>query len=405
MLNLLTNDLKRSIDIKRTILAALIAWTALFFFVQFFSEDMTEDRLLERLSIGIVDHEKSQLSRMLIQSFQSNDKFTSLVSISEGSLDALSLQYEEGQLTAIVIIPDDFTTSLLHYENKPLDVILNPNHPLKSTVLNEMLSSYSDYIKSVDAATYGLYRTLKEGNMPQEKLMQTNDLFSIEMISTALGRNRLFEYETVATFPATTSSVYFGSAILVMVAAFSATGILPLVFDDLRQNCLQRYMALNSHLYKWVLSKLIALGLNVTFLCTMIAIPIMVIFKFTLLQGLVLTLQIMIISIFYGALALLLGVFTGNESSATVTANLLTFALGLVGGNFIPLPLMPKSIQDISSFTPNYWAIRGLLGNIADISTGLGIIEGLFIVITCTIAFICAKKLEVVLHKGGVIYE
>ncbi len=70
MWHLLRNDLKRSIDIKRTLLTALAAVIALFFFVQFFSEDMTEDRLLERLNIGIIDLEESQLSQMLIQSLR-----------------------------------------------------------------------------------------------------------------------------------------------------------------------------------------------------------------------------------------------------------------------------------------------------------------------------------------------
>ncbi len=405
MLNLLRNDLKRSIDIKKTILAALISLTALFFFVQFFSEDMTEDRLLERLHIGIVDLEKSELSNMLIQSFQSNDKFSSLVSISEGNLKEINEKYDTGVLTAIITIPEDFTSSLLHYENTPLDVVINPEHPLRATVLNEMLVSYSDYIKAVDASTYGLYRTLKESDFPSASLKQANDLYSVEMISTALGRNRLFSYKTVDTFPSTTSGLYFGSAMLVMVAAFSASGILPLVFDDLRLNCVQRYVTLKHGLFPWVLSKLIALSFNTTLLCTTIAVPLMIIFKLSPFQIVYLIFQIICISLFYASIALLIGMLTGNESSATVTSNLLVFGLGLVGGNFIPLPLMPKSIQDISAFTPNYWAIRGLLTNIADITRRPLQIEGIFMVLTLIISVICANWLQHILRKGGAIYE
>jgi len=405
MKNLLINDLKRSIDLKRTLLAALVALIALFFFVQFFSQDMTEERLLEKLHIGIVDLEESELSRMLIQSFASNDKFSSLVSISEGTTLDIQDEYNTGVLTAIVTIPENFTTSLLHYENEPLHVVINPEHPLRATVLSEMLNSYSDYIGAVDASTYGLYRTLKENGYPESSLKQANDLYSIEMISTALGRNRLFQYNTVDTFPATTSGVYFASAILVMVAAFSASGILPLVFDDLRLNCVQRYLTVKHKLRPWVVSKLIALSLNATLLCVAIAFPIGFLFNLGFKEFLILTAQIGCISLFYGAMSLFIGLLIGNETSATVTSNLLIFALGLFGGNFIPLPLMPKSIQNISAFTPNYWAIRTLLHTISGIQPEFGRIEITFLVLSIILATLCAKWLERTLHKGGIIYE
>lgn len=405
MRHLLYHDLKRSIDLKRTIVSALAAVIALFFFVQFFSEDMTEDRLLEKLHIGIVDMEKSELSRTLISSFQANDKFTSLVEIIEGSHNEVFEVYDTGKLTAVITIPENFTQSLLYYENEPLDVVINPEHPLRSTVISEMLHSYSEYIKSVDASTYGLYRTLKEADFPEDKLNQTNDFYSIEMISTALGRNRLFEYKTVDTFPATTSGIYFGSAILVMIAAFSASGILPLVFEDLRLNCTQRYMTLNRNLVPWVLSKLIAQGLNASLLCFIIAVPLIVIFDMDIIQSVSILIQIVSISLFYGALALVIGTVTANESSATVTANLLYFLLGLAGGNFIPLPLMPKSIQDISAYTPNYWAIKGLLGNIAQIDGSHFNTSLIFLMISLGLSVVCAKSLELRIHKGGAIYE
>ncbi len=405
MLHLLRIDLKRSIDIKRTVLTALAAVIALFFFVQFFSEDMTEDRLLEKLHIGIIDQERSELSKMLIQSFHNNDKFTSLVEITEGNKAEVLAEYETGKLTAVITIPESFTTSLLHYENEPLDVILNPEHPLRSTVLNEMLSSYSDYIKAVDASTYGLYRTLKEADFPAEDLKQTNDFYSVEMISTALGRNRLFTYKAIDTFPATTSGVYFGSAIIVMIAAFSASGILPLVFEDLRLNCTQRYMTVSHQLTLWILSKLISMSLNATILSFFVALPLIFVFQMDIIQSLILLIQILIISVFFGSLALLIGVVTGNESSATVTTNLVYFILGLAGGNFIPIPLMPKSIQDISAWTPNYWAIKGLLNNMANLKYGLGLIDGLFLVSSICIVLLCAWRLERSLQQGGVIYE
>lgn len=405
MRHLLYHDLKRIINIKRTLLTGLIAVIALFFFVQFFSEDMTEDRLLEKLHIGVVDLESSELSRMLIQSFHSNDKFTALVEITEGDMDTVMQVYNTGRLTAVLTIPETFTTSLLHYENEPLEVILNPEHTLRASVFSEMLNSYSDYIRAVDASTYGLYTTLSDADFPKDQLRQTNDLYSLEMISTALGRNRIFSYTPVSTFPATTSGVYFGSAIIVMMAVFSASGILPLVFEDLRLNCVQRYMTLNHNLFLWVASKLFALSLNATLLCFTVAIPIMFVFEMSLIQGLILFLQIFAISLFFAALALTIGLIVKNEASATVTTNLMYFILGLAGGNFIPIPLMPKSVQDISALTPNFWAIKALLHNIADIQGTQTVLTWPFLLAAILLSALCSLTLSKGLKQGGFLYE
>lgn len=405
MINLLSNDLKRSLNLKRMLIAALAAWTALFFLMQFFSEDMTEDRLLEKLHLGIVDEESSELSRMLVQSFEGNDRFSSMIDIRKGSRLELNAAYETGDLTALVIIPDGFTKSLLQYENMPLTVILNPNRPMQTAVLSEMLASYSDYIRAVDASTYGLYTTLKASGFPDENLARANDLYSFEMISTALGRNRLFQYVPIDTFPATTSGTYFSAAMLVMVAAFSSAGVLPLVFEDLRQNCLQRYLMIRGGLVQWVVSKLLALSLGMTLMSFLIALPVMFYLDMKPAQILILIGQIFVLGLFFSALALFIGVAAKNESAATVATNLMVFALGLSGGNLIPLPLMPKSIQNISALTPNYWAIRSLLVTLAGVEGRTWIIPAILTSASAALALTCARRLEKTLHHGGVRYE
>jgi ABC-type multidrug transport system permease subunit len=402
---LLTHDLKRTIDIKRTLAFGTAALLSLFFFVQFFSEDMAEKRLLETLHIGIVDNEQSELSRMLIDSFKTNDQFTSLVTITVGSSERVNAEYDKGQLTAIITIPPHFTDSLLHYRNDALDVILNPNHPIQSMVLEEMLRSYSDYIKSVDAATYGLYSTLEAHNYLKEDQLQINELYSVEMISMALGRNRLFSYTLIDTFPSTTSVVYFGAAIIVIVAAYASTAILPLYFGDLKTHCVQRHLTIHTTLLRWVLSKLTATSLHTSLLCCMLALPLAVYFKLKPLSLGLLLFQIFMISLFFSALTLLIGILLKRESSATIASSLIVFVLGLVGGNFIPLPLMPKALQDTSAFTPNYWAIRSLLQTLSESqAVNIPVFIWTGALVTAAILF-AAAYLKHTLKTGGIRYD
>jgi ABC-type uncharacterized transport system permease subunit len=225
------------------------------------------------------------------------------------------------------------------------------------------------------------------------------------MISTALGRNQIFKYTAVDTFPATTSGIYFGSAIIVMIIAFSTSGIIPLLFEDLRLSCAQRYMTITHGLFPWIASKLVSMSLNAALLSISIALPLVFVFELSLKQTGIFLVQILVLSLFYSVLAMTIGVYTRNEASATVTTNLLYFLLGLAGGNFIPIPLMPKSIQDISAFTPNYWAIKSLLHNIAGIETNwiplVGLVSGAVLVMIGTNAVVLKKTLR----EGGVLYE
>ncbi len=123
------------------------------------------------------------------------------------------------------------------------------------------------------------------------------------------------------------------------------------------------------------------------------------------MNALLLFFQILVISLFFGALALLIGLITNNESSATVATNIIYFVLGLLGGNFIPIPLMPKSIQDISAFTPNHWAIKGILTNMAGLDGGLLQIALFFLIGGSLITMFCAKRLGRSIQKGGALYE
>lgn len=390
-------DLKRSFPLKRFIITVLVAWTALFFFSQFFLEDMKEERLLEKLSIGIVDMDQSKMSHMLLSSFKGNPKFSALMDLKIGDASQIYNLYESGALTAVITIPSGFTKGLLHYENPPLSALVSPDHPLKAMILLEILSSYSDYTQSVDAATLGAYEVLSEAKIDRTALKKHNDLFSVEMVSFVLGRNQFFSYSTVDTFPATNSFLYFGAAILSMVIAFSSTGILSLVYEDIQAYCLQRYLMGSKSIFLWTISKIFAFSLLTTMLCFLISLPLFVYFVLSPILMAKLFIQIFIYALFYVSLLLFLGLLFFSQTASNLFSNLFVFLLGLVGGNFIPLPLMPKAVQNVSSFTPNYWTIRRILYTLSNKVSENFIVELYFLLLAfafclCTCAILSHFK-------------
>ncbi len=358
MLNLVKKDLKLMPFGRKMLFTVLVLWTVLAFFTFFFSNDMTENRVLERIHIGVVDGEQSDLSAMLINSFHTNPSFSAMISIEEGDLATLTARYETGDLTALVQIPEGFTRSLLYYENKPLTLWLNPDQPLKMQVFREMMASYSDYIASVDAATFAFYNTLQDAGLPQDQLDQINDLFSVEMISTALGRNRLFVYDPVDTFPVVSSLEYFLWSVLIGASMLLSTASATAVALERQHKSLERLLTIDGAWIKPLVSKILV---GTVYQLVLIACTLGPLLFFEPVRSL-LSLERMALLVtaivFFNGLAVALGALVTSQESALLTGTLGSFVLMIMGGHFLPLPLLPLSLQRLATWTPNYWFLR-----------------------------------------------
>ncbi|MBN2796050.1 MAG: ABC transporter permease [Clostridia bacterium] len=390
MLNLLKKDIKLMINIKKTIVI-MIGFLLIFtIFSSMFQDYMQEKRLIDKLNVGIVDNEDSLLSGMLIGHFQNNKEFMSLFTIEVSDETSLLNKFNNNELSAIIHIPVGFTDSLLHFENTPLKIILNSNYPLQNTVLENIMMSYSTYIKAVDVGIYSLYQTLKSEGVDQRELNDINDSFSANMVLTALRRNYLFQHEVIETFPSTTSSQYFVFAIMLLLIIFTATSGASLLSDEIKNNVLIRYKMTGNHFIKFTASKIIVMYLNMVTLL----LPLSIVIKWMndeliLSSFLLLMLFISLIIVFFSLLALTLGIILIKFDINLLMATMITMVLGILGGNFIPIQIMPKFIQDISSLTPNYWMLRTcLLLNNNHISNEVKITSFVILVTSFIILFI-----------------
>lgn len=359
-MKLLAKDIKLIINIKKILLTSLIFIMIFVGFSMLFNDYMTEKRLLDQVTIGLIDEENSLLSGMLVENFKGNKEFTSLFNLMTDSEEALLDLYDNNKLSAIVYIPDGFTESLLRFDNKPLRMILNPNYPLQNTVLKNIMSSYSEYIKSVDVGIYSLYNSLKNAGLDRETLNQINEQFSINMVMTALNRNVLYHHVPTDTFPSSTSINYFIYAIIILIILFIATSSSNILTDEDQQFTLQRYLVTGNNMTFFLLSKTVILTLNIM----INIIPLMMIMPFitniTIGSYVFMFFFILLVVWFFTTLSLLIGILVRKNMSSLVSS-MITLFLGIIGGSFIPIQIMPKFIQDVASLTPNYWILRSCL--------------------------------------------
>lgn len=369
MINYLIKDFKLIINTKKIVISFIFFAIIFLLFSSLFSNFMTEKRLLDKVTIGIIDEDNTFLSKQLINNFKNNDKFNSLFEFKENSKKNLLEKYNDNSLSAIITIPKNYTDSLKHYENQPIKMILNPNFPLKNTILKSIMSSYSTYIKSVDIATYSLYSSLKQEGLNKTDLDQVNQLFSINMVGTALNRNSIFDYKPIYTYPSSNSKEYFIFSIIILSIIFISSSGSSLLNEEITTFCIQRLLTSGRNVYALILSKILVMVLNI-FLTIIPFIFIMYFLNSTIeLISLVNILMITICTIFFfTTFSLFLGVLINKHKMNMLISSLLTLTLGIIGGNFIPIQLMPKYMQDISSFTPNYWILRSYLYSSSNIN-------------------------------------
>jgi len=351
---LLKKDFKLLFSFRKTIFFLALCLIVFFAMTAIYQEATLQQGILDQVQVGLVDEENSTLSRMLLQNFKSNEAFSKLFQLVDGSPTDLMARFDEDALTAIVYIPAGFTDSLLHYENTPIRILLNPHNPLKNKVLVATLSSFSEYIASVDSATYSAWEVLST-RLPKEEVVRMNELYSMEMIGFALKRQQFFDFKPILTIPSATPETYFLLSILIIFSSFLSIQAALQLSSELEWRCLQRFMTTPRLRISFVLSKLTAVillnGSLLMALCFLVSlltqsdlIPYLPFLAATLLS--------------FTSLSLFAGALLKSRDLLLNVLSLIFLVSAIIGGNFIPLQLMPETIQWIARITPNYWLIK-----------------------------------------------
>ena len=147
-----------------------------------FSGMMNREADITPLNVAVVDKENSVLSRILINNFKGNKTFSKMVNIKTMNEKDAEESFNENELIGIITIPEDFSKSLVYIENYPINVVLNKREPLKSSVLQNMMESYGNYVSSVEKSIVAYIDYLKDYDFTQNQLENINEEMSVNLV-------------------------------------------------------------------------------------------------------------------------------------------------------------------------------------------------------------------------------
>ncbi len=316
--------------------------------------------------------EQSHPSKLLREVF-ANEQVAEMVELVELEEEEALRRLNEGEIQAIVTLPEGFT---LHVLNK---MLLNEGEGTSiSLIANDPSIEISVLQGVIDSFAKQFNMNMAIGHAWTDR---TNVDKPVENIAAVGGLERIDEVRVVTSFQ------YFTLAIGVLFAMYVSTAAASKVIAEKREQVFQRILLSGSRPLTYLAGKL-----GSTLIMSMIQMSLIIIichFALQLFPGFSLKfwigfiLQIIVICLFIAALS---GLFTAamyrmNPDTANAIIHSLLIAIGVVGGNFVPVYILPDSVQQLWEWTPNglwlstmiqwiqqeSWAVagKGMLGLLA----------------------------------------
>ena len=345
---------------KEWLIAALLLPIIVFFILSSsFKDMMKRESDISPIKVAIVDNDNSTASKLLLSSFTSNKNFSNFVNIDVCTRSEAIDKFNNNLLTGIIEIPKNFSDSLLSMENQPLDLTLNSEQPLKSSILKNVMQGYSRIIGAVEIGVSSVEYYMDKYNIDQGQKEKVNAYLSRDLIFTALGRSSFFAYEPHNDIPSTTSIEYYVIAISVLLLMYIGIILGNLLIKERNSMAIKRLLTTPVTSFEIIFSKWIAYNIYCIVLLMIFIAPIFLLYNLDTADIVKNLFEFIIISVgLITSFYIMLATFFNNEESYVLMANIYVFISAIIGGSFIPLQLMPENIRNISKLTPNFWIIK-----------------------------------------------
>ena len=331
------------------------------------------------LPVGVVNsdagyHNSTIASQTFVSALQQiNDKTSMFKLTTVASVSALKDSIQKGDLEGGIIIPSNFTESLLSGEQGTVSIMTDTSNPQVSVTLQTLLSAVFNQMSTV---------------MAQQKVMALSPSVSP---SVALAVVQPLKVVTQGVIPG--SSNYFefvAPGIMAMTVMMSVmTGLPGAISQEKEVGTMDGMMVAPINRLSIILGKTLAQtarGLLQGVILMALAITL---FGVTIQGDIFLVFGLLLLGVFsFVGLGIVLTSITSDQQTATMLMTTLMFPMMFLSGVFFPIQQMPWYMQDISKVLPLTYATDALrrvmvLGaGIPDISTELMILIAFGIVMT-----------------------
>ncbi len=356
MLNLMKKDLKLWLTGKR-IWMFLLGVLIIGIISTSWHGEKNDTKEENFVSIGVVDFDDSQYSRLMLSYFQESDIFTEFATVVTGDLQTIQEMFEAGELSMYLVVPENFAQNLIDIQNVPMQAYINTEDTTRAILLKNMLTAYEKYISAVEINCVSLYEVMKLAGMSYELRQQVNFEISMDLVFTALGKTDFFEFIEIEEVKEVPLGVYYAFEVVFLFLSYLAMLAGMDVLREKRQGMLSRLMTTGTRISTILVQKLVFYALFLAILLGLFCVVAMqseITFNASMLWFL------MLYFIIASAFFMLLSAFFTKLPTFLLISNVWILFGAVLGGGLIPILYLPPSMKDLAKTMVNFWFLSNV---------------------------------------------
>lgn len=311
--------------------------------------DLSRGVYVEPFPIAVRDEDQTLMSASLIGQMKQVELFSEII---DGGSATDALLMARGA-AAVITIPKDFFYDLYTMEPVTVELALNEDMPLESSLIRAVFTSVMDIIAANESVHLAVY-DFCYGPLDQQEQAQLWEEFSNRLLRDALGRQLVFDTELMATDTVDTVQSALRLCALSMLCLFFPMASVQAAPAERDTGLLARYRAAGGSMLPFLLAKLVT-GLLLTL--PTLAVVLALFCREILLRSL---LTVLLVYVGAWGVLLVLAVTARDGAAAQRRGNVFLLLNLLIGGAVYPLPLLPNWLHGAARLTLPYQLTVGL---------------------------------------------
>ena len=162
--------------------------------------------------ISVVDGSESGTVGMALSLVLKSASLGQNITVRTDTEEEARKRIQNNETAAAILIPQDFVSAVEEGKPNPITVLVNQNQPLAAGLLRSGLNSAGEMMGDVQNVLYMLSKYT--GSLPEARSIFDESMMTL--ILTALGRDALYQTETLLPFGNTNPLSYYGTTVLLV---------------------------------------------------------------------------------------------------------------------------------------------------------------------------------------------
>ena len=285
------------------------------------------------------------LGSAFVSSLETINNQTGMMDLSTSTgFDDIKTRIQDGRLSGGIIVPPDFTETILSGKQGEITVVTDQSNPqissMMQAVLSQTIQSMGTYLARLNLNT--------NYNITWNNTMAMIQPYSVQFTGIVPGEPNYFEF--------------VAPGIISMVVMMSLmTGLPHAISYEKDIGTLDGMLVAPINRLSIILGKVMAQTIRGLIQGAIIVMLALLLFGVVIYGSILLVVALLLLTVFsFVGLGILITSFTGREETATMVMMTLMFPMMFLSGVFFPIQQMPSFMQDIAHVLPLTYAAQAL---------------------------------------------